>query len=125
MAARLASGGRYYGDDGQAGEPGAALRTKQLRETTDDTCQRPPPIGRVEASKSAGREEGRRQEEASWEPKHTKSAMGYFSSSVCTRYQRLVESREELAGLWFLRAMQRRRCRIGRLEMQSGRGGTL
>lgn len=82
MAAGLASGGRYYGDDGKTGKPGAALKTKQLEVTADGTSRRLPPIDRDEASKSAGREERRRQEEASWEPKHTKSVMVCFSSFV-------------------------------------------
>lgn len=68
MAARLASGGRYYGEDGQTGKPGAVLKTKQSQDAADGTCRRLPPIDRNEASRSAGREEGRRQEEASWEP---------------------------------------------------------
>ncbi|KAK1250661.1 hypothetical protein MKX08_010664 [Trichoderma sp. CBMAI-0020] len=76
MAGRLSSGGRYYGDNGQTRKPGAALKTKQPQEAAESTCRRLPPIDRDEASKSAGREEGRRQEEASWEPKHTKSAIG-------------------------------------------------
>lgn len=79
MAARLASGGRYHGDEGQTGKPGVALKTKQPQEAAENTCRRLPPIDRDEASKSAGREEGRRQEEASWEPKHTNPAI------VCSR----------------------------------------
>lgn len=50
MAARLASGGRYYGG-GQTGKPGAVLKTKQSQDAADGTCRRLPPIDRNESLK--------------------------------------------------------------------------